>query len=105
MAKLTDKEIVAVSNPRTCKAIREWAESLTVDLRRENQTGNLSDFLQEQLTVVLKYFNSFCVVEEAELQVAPNLALQQTKTAPAQPDEPHLRNMNRAKRQASRKPS
>lgn len=99
MAKLTDTEITVVSNPRTQKAMREWIESLTVDVRRENQTGRLSEHLQKQLTVVLKYFNDLCAAEEAELQADSQagsaLATPQAKTTPVKPDESRIFNMDR----------
>ena len=99
MAKLTDTEITVVSNPRTQKAMRGWIESLTADVRRENQTGRLSEHLQDQLTIVLKYFNGLCAAEEAELRAesrtSPAPSVPQTKTAPAKPDESRIFNMDR----------
>lgn len=99
IAKLTDTEITVVSNPRTQKAMREWIESLTVDVRRENQAGRLSEHLQKQLTIVLKYFNDLCAAEEADLQAdsqagsAP--AVLQTKTAPSEQEEGRIFGMKR----------
>ena len=99
LAKLTDTEIVVTSSPRTRKAMREWIENLTEELRSTPRNEPLSDSLQEQLTVVLKYFNDLCAAEEAELRAesrtSPAPSVPQTKTAPAMPDESRIFNMDR----------
>ncbi len=66
MAKLTDTEITVVSSPRTRKAMKEWIDSLSENLQRGLHAGLLGDSPQEQLTIVLKYFNALCAAEEVE---------------------------------------
>ena len=99
LAKLTDTEIVVTSSPRTRKAMREWIEDLTEELRSTPRNEPLSDSLQEQLTVVLKYFNGLCAAEETETRVETRRSLApsapQAKTAPAKPDESRIFNMDR----------
>ncbi len=84
MAKLSGKEIVVTSSPRTRKAMQEWIDSLRKDLGRESQTGRLSDHLQEQLAFVLGYFNALCAAEQAEEQADPKPAPVQAEPTPAQ---------------------
>ena len=95
MARLSEKEIVVASSPRTRKAMREWVESLGSDLRREGQTGRLSDHLQEQLTFVFKYYNSLCAAEGVESQNPTSPVRKQTETPPEQPNDNLIFDMER----------
>ena len=66
MARLSEKEIVVMSSSRTRKAMKEWIGALTKDLIRESHAGHLSERLDEQLTIMLKYFNSLCAAEKSQ---------------------------------------
>ncbi len=94
MAKLTDTEIVVTSSPRTRKAIREWIDSLSESLQRGLHAGLLGDSLQEQLTIVLKYFNALCAAEDAERE-ADIAAQEEPKAAPVRLVEESIFDMER----------
>lgn len=82
MARLTGTEIVVTSSPRTRKAMKEWIDSLAEELQEKPRSEPMDDFLQEQLTIVLKYFNALCAAEDAERE-ADIAAQEEPKAAPA----------------------
>lgn len=92
-AKLTDTEINVMSSPRTRKAMQEWIRNLIDELHDTPRSEPMSDSLQEQLTIVLGYFNSLCAAENVERQTAPEPT--QTKAAAAQTGDSRIFDMER----------
>ncbi len=84
MARLTNKEIVVTSSPRTRKAMREWIESLKDELHEMPRNEPMGESLQEQLTIVLRYFNDLCAAERTESEAEPKPAPVQAEPTPAQ---------------------
>lgn len=94
MAKLTGTEIVVVSSPRTRKVMKEWIDSLAEELQEKPRSEPMDDSLQEQLTIVLKYFNALCAAEDAERE-ADAAAQEEPKAAPAKMAEGSIFDMER----------
>ena len=93
IAKLTDTEINVMSSPRTRKAMQEWIRDLIEELHDTPRSEPMSDSLQEQLTIVLKYFNALCASENTESKADPKPT--KAEATVAQPSDSCIFDMER----------